>query len=879
MQLKRVQAVRDQVEEAKKFVFVPMPLNGKIPIVNGWNENKTSLDDCFEAHGWNCNIGVITGVRSGIIVLDIDVQNHGLEHWISLVKEHGEPMTPCVQTGSGGYHYYFKYEKGRTSHLKSRSKALGNNIGIDIKADGGQVVYPGSLYPGCGKTHKCGKIEEDEKCKFEGATYNWIKSPSDIQIAPMPDWLLDLIRTPKQPEIKLESVGSNNNNNNATPTNFLNTESSIKYNSSSSNKEEEEISDTTIHDLVTQLSVKRSDSYDSWTHVVWCLKKLSSGTERFKELARTFSKRSSKYNEKEFLKKWVEGRLDAKWNIGSLRKALKEDVSKDKYEEFCREHFPKNNDDINASFWRNIYRKDEGLAEIYVCYYEDCMRITTTKGDGYLWNEEAKLWKRADHKECKHSIKKVLEPVLHRFLDEAKVQQQQEKDDKISKPANKQRQDGSEAKKQQQEKDDKISKPANKQRQDGSEESEKWKVVSIALSKILSSHTLTAIFECVAVKLVDASFDLKINLADPDVLPIANGNLINLCTLQMRQRTKADLFSFECPVSYLGDSHVCPNAKRFFDQVFVGNADLIDFAQQLFGYAMTQHVSEKSLYFLWGRGNNGKTTLMEIMRDIMAGYYSTLPKEVLLKQDRPRGRDAASPSLMAIQGRRLCSVAETNPGEILDEAEVKRLTGADTISGRHLYQSTVEFSCLAKLMMLTNDPPSYNTLEQAMQDRIKLVPFLAHFTTLKIEPNEQRRFPIDQSFVEKLRTVNLSEVFTLLARGAQRWYSNGRRLVYPAICKDELNNHLEKQDHLSLFMAERCLLGLGDNFRIPAAKFYKEYSSWCISGGVPKPDRHQTRAQMKEKGYDIHRSNGEYYKGLSIISDNCLDDQKLNTKN
>ena len=63
-------------------------------------------------------------------------------------------------------YYYFKYDE-RTKNLKSSSKVI-DGKGIDIKADGGQVVFFCSIHPDTGKPYQLVRGGE---------------------IASMPDWL------------------------------------------------------------------------------------------------------------------------------------------------------------------------------------------------------------------------------------------------------------------------------------------------------------------------------------------------------------------------------------------------------------------------------------------------------------------------------------------------------------------------------------------------------------------------------------------------------------------------------------------------------------------------------------------------------------------
>ena len=115
----------------------------------------------------DANIGIVTGEASGIIVLDIDGRNGGIESLAQLEQEHGSlPNTIKVKTGDG-YHFYFKHPGG---HIPCRSNIL---PGIDLKADGGYVVAPPSVHP-------------------NGRFYAWSLDTA-AEFADAPDWLHVLI--------------------------------------------------------------------------------------------------------------------------------------------------------------------------------------------------------------------------------------------------------------------------------------------------------------------------------------------------------------------------------------------------------------------------------------------------------------------------------------------------------------------------------------------------------------------------------------------------------------------------------------------------------------------------------------------------------------
>lgn len=112
-----------------------MPVNrNKIPCLKSWaflQERKPTVE---ELEQWwrefpNANIGIITGKISNITVVDVD---RGGDTSIL-------PTTDTIQTGSGGFHYYYQYFEG----YRNKGRILPF---IDIRGDGGYVVAPPSIH-------------------------------------------------------------------------------------------------------------------------------------------------------------------------------------------------------------------------------------------------------------------------------------------------------------------------------------------------------------------------------------------------------------------------------------------------------------------------------------------------------------------------------------------------------------------------------------------------------------------------------------------------------------------------------------------------------------------------------------------------------------
>lgn len=150
--------------------------------------SDASTDPDVIARWWrmwrDANIGIATGARAGILVLDVDPKNGGDASLSELLGRHGPfPATPCVHTGGGGLHYYFAHPGGVVPNSAGRIAP-----GIDIRGDGGYVVAPPSQH-------------------ISGQTYTWAEA---CPATPPPMWLSGKIRNrgpePQRPRIHVETV-------------------------------------------------------------------------------------------------------------------------------------------------------------------------------------------------------------------------------------------------------------------------------------------------------------------------------------------------------------------------------------------------------------------------------------------------------------------------------------------------------------------------------------------------------------------------------------------------------------------------------------------------------------------------------------------------
>lgn len=128
------------------FLF-PVKSETKMPAIK--NNLKEASNDINQLLKWtkkfpNCSWAVSLA-KSGLVAVDIDNKNGGMEYWDALTATNSEPETLKANSGGGGLHYVFKAENGKKYRGKIK-KANQTRSGIDVKHNGYILIYP-SIHP------------------------------------------------------------------------------------------------------------------------------------------------------------------------------------------------------------------------------------------------------------------------------------------------------------------------------------------------------------------------------------------------------------------------------------------------------------------------------------------------------------------------------------------------------------------------------------------------------------------------------------------------------------------------------------------------------------------------------------------------------------
>ena len=297
---------------------------------------------------------------------------------------------------------------------------------------------------------------------------------------------------------------------------------------------------------------------------------------------------------------------------------------------------------------------------------------------------------------------------------------------------------------------------------------------------------------------------------DPWLLNVLNGT-VDLRTGDLREHRRDDLITKLTPVSFDQEAE-CPAWAAFLYRIMGGSEPLIGFLQCAIGYSLTGLTWEEVLLILWGGGDNGKTTLLELLLDLFGDYAASTPPETFMVR-----RDSTIPNDIArLKGVRLVKAVETEDRRRLAEARIKQMTGRDTISARFMRAELFDFKPEFTPWLATNHKPEVRGTDKAIWDRVHLIPF-----TVRIPEEEQ-----DKELADKLR-AELSGILIWALSGCIEWQSGG--LSAPPEVLAATETHRAEQDTIVSFFDDARILD--EDQKATAKDLYAAYRKWCQDNG------------------------------------------------
>jgi len=343
--------------------------------------------------------------------------------------------------------------------------------------------------------------------------------------------------------------------------------------------------------------------------------------------------------------------------------------------------------------------------------------------------------------------------------------------------------------------------------------------------------------------------------ANPLLLNVANGT-IDLGNRELLPHKASDLITMQAPVAYDKDAG-CPEWERAVG-TWLPDPEIAWYMQKALGSGLCGRNVEH-LFICYGKGANGKSTCFDVIAMVLgigqSGYYVPANPDLLVTMRN--GQRPHTESKMALLGKRLAVTSETAENGVMNEAEIKALTGDDIIHGRKLYQAETQFRPTHTLFMHTNHKPRIHGIDEGIWRRVSLIPWETY-----IPDSERIPRPILMAGFEQ----EASGILNWLLDGYEGWVEEGFSNV-PTAMQRAMDGYRENSDHIGRWMTEYGVEFTPQAFSTNQA-LTQAWALWCHENGITMIGFPRVRERLVELGGKgkVMRRDGRRQRGLEHIS-------------
>jgi putative DNA primase/helicase len=268
--------------------------------------------------------------------------------------------------------------------------------------------------------------------------------------------------------------------------------------------------------------------------------------------------------------------------------------------------------------------------------------------------------------------------------------------------------------------------------------------------------------------------------------------VVDLKTGELLPGTPEQMIYLHTRVPYNPDAKA-PRWERFIQEIFAGDQDLIFFVQRALGLSLTGLTKEQVFFLCYGSGSNGKSTLLQTVRNVIGDYGMNARIETFVTKG-PSGSSTIPNDIMEMKGRRFVITSEPPSTVTLDESRLKMLTGGENTRARLLNKNEEEFTPVPKIWISFNKKPNIRDDTNSFWRRVRFIPFTVKFA------GDNRDINIQEDLAKEHEGI-----LAWLVQGAVSYYIN--RLVTPAAVLASTEEYRTESDKFGQFIADTLQTG------------------------------------------------------------------------
>nr|DAO37274.1 MAG TPA: dsDNA helicase [Caudoviricetes sp.] len=295
---------------------------------------------------------------------------------------------------------------------------------------------------------------------------------------------------------------------------------------------------------------------------------------------------------------------------------------------------------------------------------------------------------------------------------------------------------------------------------------------------------------------------------------------------------------FNINVDYNPDAND-KNVINFINWFCQNDKELIGLFEEILGHIlMTEKFPHHIFFFIGNTGNNGKSTMLNMIENWTNNLHSTVALEQFEK-----------PENIALLIDKLVNCGDDIKASMIEDSRaMKTITSGNKILCRPLYVNPFEFRPSATLIFTCNEIPFFKDKSGGVARRVVCFPCDA-----QVEDGKR-----DMDMDYKLSTDSAkSTLLNLALNGLKRIYNNHGQLTKVDAVTQATEKYLLESDNIAMFFEENNVDSMCDDLANNTfTKLYVIYTEYCKESGYYAVSKKKFSNRLSEFGYETYKGAG-----------------------
>jgi putative DNA primase/helicase len=306
---------------------------------------------------------------------------------------------------------------------------------------------------------------------------------------------------------------------------------------------------------------------------------------------------------------------------------------------------------------------------------------------------------------------------------------------------------------------------------------------------------------------------------------------------ELKSHCREHYFTTQIPHNY--EAHAqCHRFMQFLIEIFIDDADSNDKATlvlEMIGYSLVAHARYEKFIILIGKGANGKSVLLSIIKHIVGDKHVAAVQPDKLHEKYQRAH---------LHNKLVNLVTEIPEGTKMADAEIKAITSGELITAEHKNKDPFDFSPFATCWFGTNHMPHTRDFSDGLFRRALILTFNRTFASHEKDTNLGATL---QAEITGIIALSLKSYGEVIKRGGQ--------FTIPASSENAVIKWFKEADQAQQFIEECCEIDCDAS--IASGELYQKYQSWAGEAGISKKLNHQKfTARMERLSFQPAKTTG-----------------------